>query len=303
MKLVCHSVKKVVVSVLAVVLSALSLNVLAESGSINENNASAQIRIVQGYRPVARVVPELAQIVFFYPKGEIPATIYVDRELQSALMPGEFTVFCVAPGPHAIESYFNDKPLYEGKKNPARQINARGGETYFLHVNPGTRGSTTALEERATAEEALRTMRKQTRIINRASQVKPCEYVNGNDVVLIQESILFRFAKGNYAGIVPESVAKLNNIVRFLRQGNGIKEIQLVGYTDAIGNRDANLRLSEERAQTVLEALVRSGVSPNIIRNISGMGVAQAAEGCGVSASQQNSGCNSNSRRVDIIVK
>ena len=255
------------------------------------------------YRPVATVVPELAQVVMYYPQGNVPATVYVDRELQSALLPGEFTVFCVAPGVHTIESYFNDQPLYHGKQNPARQLSTSGATTYFVQVNPGSTGNTAALVERAQAESTLASLYKHARIVNRASQVKNCDYVNNGGVVLIQEQMLFRFAKSNPAGILPESRAKLDNVAKFIKQANSVSEIQIVGYTDAIGSRAANQRLSEARADTVRAMLVERGINPSMINNSMGMGVAQTAEGCGTKASQQGAGCNVNSRRVDIVVR
>lgn len=307
MKLVRHGVKTIIAGALVLAFSALSVNALAETAGINDNSDALSDNgtgdVTQSYRPVAKVVPELAQIVFYYPQGNMPATINVDRELQSALLPGEFTLFCVAPGVHAIESYFNDRPLYQGKQEPAQQINVKGGESYFLRVNPGSNGSTAALAERLTAEADLKSMRKQTRIVNRASQVKPCEYVNGGGVVLIQESVLFRFAKSNYGAIMPSSVIKLNNVIQFIKQGNNVSEIQLIGYTDAIGNSESNQKLSEARAKTVRDTLIRAGISPDMFVNTSGMGVAQSAEGCGVRAAQQDSGCNKNSRRVDIVIR
>lgn len=301
MKAVRNGFKNINIAVLTLAAGLFSVTALAES--VHNNPLSADSSVANGYRPVAKVVPELAQVVFYYPQGTLPATINVDRELQSALLPGEFTVFCVAPGGHAIESYFQDQPVYQGKQNPAHQLDVKGSETYFLQVNPGANGSTAALVERATAEADLQSMRKQTRIINRASQVKPCEYVNGGGAVLIQEGIQFRFGKSNYGSILPSSVAKLENVVAFLKQGNNVSDIQLVGYTDAIGNPVANQHLSQARADTIREALIGAGVSPHVISNVSGMGVAQSAEGCVANASHQGAGCNVNSRRVDIIVR
>ncbi|MEQ4529925.1 MAG: OmpA family protein [Mixta sp.] len=255
------------------------------------------------YRPVAAVSPELAQVVVYYPQGSIPATVYVDRELQSVLLPGEFTVFCVAPGTHAIESYFNDQPTYQGKQNPMQQLSTSGTQTYFVQVNPGTSGNTAALEERPQAESLLSNMHKQYRIISRASQEKKCEYINSNGAILIQEQVLFRFATSNAEGIFPESRAKLDNVVKFIRQANNVSEINLTGYTDAIGSRKANQRLSEARADTVRLLLINQGVRPEMINNTVGMGVAQSAEGCGTRVSQQGDGCNVNSRRVEIVVR
>lgn len=301
MKAVRNRFKYINIAVLTLAAGLCSFTAVAES--VYNNQLSADTSGANAYRPVAKVVPELAQIVFYYPQGNLPATINVDRELQSALLPGEFTVFCVAPGGHTVESYFQDQPLYQGKQSPAHQVNVNGSETYFLQVNPGTSGSTAALVERATAEAELKSMHKQTRIINRASQVKPCEYVNGGGAVLIQESVQFRFGKSNYGSILPSSVAKLDNVIAFLKQGNNVADIQLVGYTDAIGNLESNQRLSQARANTIREALISAGVSESLITNVSGMGVAQSAEGCVASANHQGAGCNVNSRRVDIIVR
>ncbi|KNC90692.1 membrane protein [Trabulsiella odontotermitis] len=264
---------------------------------------SAAAASAEPYRPVAAVVPEQAQVVMYYPQGSVPAAVYVDRELQSALLPGEFTVFCVTPGAHAIESVFNDQPLYQGKQNPTQQLPAEGGETYFVQVNPGTTGNTAALEERPQAETMLSGLQKHTRIVNRASQVKSCNYINTSGVILIQEQVLFRFAKSDTEGILPESRDKLDNVVKFIKQASNVSEIQLIGFTDAIGNRDANLRLSEARASTVRTFLIEKGIKPEMINNAMGQGVAQSAEGCGTRASQQDAGCNVNSRRVDILVR
>ena len=66
----------------------------------------------QPYRPVAGVTPELAQVVVYYSQGTAPAAVYVDRELQSVLLPGQFTVMCAAPGAHTVESLFNDHTNY-----------------------------------------------------------------------------------------------------------------------------------------------------------------------------------------------
>ncbi|MGL6013376.1 MAG: OmpA family protein [Shewanella oncorhynchi] len=301
MKAIRNGFKHVNIAAFTLAAGLFSLTALAES--VKNVQPFADTRGANGYRPVAKVVPELAQIVFYYPQGNLPATINVDRELQSALLPGEFSIFCVAPGGHAIESYFQDQPLYKGKQNPAHQIRVNGSETYFLQVNPGGSGSTTALVERATAEADLKSMHKQTRIINRASQVKPCEYVNGGGTVLIQESIQFRFGKSSYGSILPSSVVKLDNVIAFLKQGNNVINIELAGYTDAIGNQESNLRLSQARAKTVREALIRAGISESLFTSVSGMGVAQSADGCVASASHQGAGCNINSRRVDIIVR
>lgn len=303
MKAVRHGCKSVNISLLVWAMGLVSGTALAEQDVEASWGADSPAAHTLAYRPVAHVVPDLTQVVFYYPEGTLPASLYVDGELQSALLPGEFSVFCVAPGEHAVVSYFNDQPTYQGKQSGQRSQLMKGGETYFLQVNPGSAGSTTALAERAQAEPALKSLRKQTRIVNRASQVKSCEYVNGNDAVLIQEKVLFQFGKSDYRGMIPASREKLYAVIDFIKQGHGVTEIQLQGYTDATGQDEANQRLSTARVQTIRQVLMDAGIAPSLRVTSEGMGVAPSAEGCMVGTQHQATGCNINSRRVDIVVR
>lgn len=77
----------------------------------------------QPYRPVAGVTPELAQVVVYYPQGTVPATVYVDRELQSVLLRGQFTVLCAAPGAHTVESgSTTSRPIRANKTRSSSSI-------------------------------------------------------------------------------------------------------------------------------------------------------------------------------------
>ena len=57
--------------------------------------------------------------------------------------------------------------------------------------------------------------------------------------------------------IKPESEQAIGEIARLLRGDTGLK-LYVVGHTDAVGRVDANLELSQNRAESVLQALVRS---------------------------------------------
>src|SRR5476649_859850 len=71
------------------------------------------------YTAVSPVSTEQAQVVYYRAKAlnseDGAAHVYVDREFQSALLPGGFTTFCVAPGSHTVGSYSQDAPQYKGK--------------------------------------------------------------------------------------------------------------------------------------------------------------------------------------------
>jgi outer membrane protein OmpA-like peptidoglycan-associated protein len=74
----------------------------------------------------------------------------------------------------------------------------------------------------------------------------------------LKESIL-RFETGS-AALLPESEAKLNQIASTLKAYPDI-HITVSGYTDSVGSAEKNQELSRQRADSVVAALVRRGVS------------------------------------------
>ncbi len=128
------------------------------------------------------MTPELAQIVVYYPEGAYPrrststasCSLYCWGNLPS----------CAPRQARAVESQFNDHPAYQETK--ICNSSMPSAQTYFIQVNPGTSGNTAAAPKSVQAEALLSKMHKQTKGINRASQVKTCDYVNNSGVVLIQ---------------------------------------------------------------------------------------------------------------------
>jgi outer membrane protein OmpA-like peptidoglycan-associated protein len=60
----------------------------------------------------------------------------------------------------------------------------------------------------------------------------------------------------------PESKIELNDFVAYLKRNPTIK-IELGGHTDSRGNKDENLKLSNDRAKTVYDYLITNGVLAN----------------------------------------
>ncbi len=56
--------------------------------------------------------------------------------------------------------------------------------------------------------------------------------------------------------IKPESAQAIEEIAKLLKSDPGLK-VHVVGHTDNVGGRDANIKLSQERGEAVLQALVR----------------------------------------------
>ena len=73
---------------------------------------------------------------------------------------------------------------------------------------------------------------------------------------IILDDVLFDFDKSN---IKPEGAAILDRLVAFMNE-NKDKKVNLAGHTDNIGTEAYNQRLSERRANSARDYLVKRGV-------------------------------------------
>jgi OOP family OmpA-OmpF porin len=94
--------------------------------------------------------------------------------------------------------------------------------------------------------------------------------------------------------IKPESAQAIGEVAKLLTADPSLK-IYVVGHTDNVGGVDANIKLSEERAEAVLQALVRDhGIAPARLRS----------HGCGqfapVASNDTEEGRAKN-RRVELV--
>ncbi|MFB9134978.1 OmpA family protein [Vibrio olivae] len=98
----------------------------------------------------------------------------------------------------------------------------------------------------------------------------------------------------NSANLKPESHARLDSLVSFLRTYPQAS-VNIIGYTDSSGSAEYNLQLSERRAQSVAKVLQERGIAASRIR----------AEGRGESepiADNSTPEGRERNRRVEIFV-
>ncbi|MBY0425059.1 MAG: OmpA family protein, partial [Cytophagales bacterium] len=69
----------------------------------------------------------------------------------------------------------------------------------------------------------------------------------------------FDFGKSE---ILPESFDELNALVETLKDAPKAK-IEIAGHTDAVGKDEDNLKLSQDRANSVVTYLVQHGIFPD----------------------------------------
>ncbi len=95
------------------------------------------------------------------------------------------------------------------------------------------------------------------------------------------------------AMIRPESAPTLAEIIKLLKQQSGLS-LFVVGHTDSVGALDYNLKLSADRADAVVKALVAGGISASRLK---GAGVGPY---CPVASNRSEEGKAKN-RRVELV--
>lgn len=76
--------------------------------------------------------------------------------------------------------------------------------------------------------------------------------------IAIRETIQFETGK---ATIKRRSHVILDEVVKVMQTRTGITKVRIEGHTDTVGDADKNRTLSQDRAQSVLEYLVKKGIA------------------------------------------
>lgn len=140
-----------------------------------------------------------------------------------------------------------------------------------------------ARREAQLATEAADTLRRQLENL----QLRQTE----SGVVVTLGDVLFESGQTELRDDALESLVEVVDLL----QSEPDKFIRIEGHTDSTGNAETNLRISQQRADAVLEALVQLGVDPARITAI-GMG-----QDFPIATNESDEGRAQN-RRVDVIL-
>jgi len=112
-------------------------------------------------------------------------------------------------------------------------------------------------------------------------------------VITLSGEVLFITGK---SALLPLAKDKLTTVAKYLQQEPDDKRIVVEGYTDSVGKDDANMKLSQARADTVREYLVGQGVKSD---HISAVGKGKESP----IADNKTAEGRANNRRVEIVIK
>ncbi|MRT26786.1 OmpA family protein [Enterobacteriaceae bacterium RIT697] len=286
-------------SLIAVMVAGGLFTVAAQAAVNNEKVFGA------AYQPVASVPASQAQIVYYRTAqvaGSDATHIYVDGEYQSALLPGMFTTFCVSPGSHSLGGFMKDEPSYKGKEMQPYRDTFAGGKTYYVKVDPDALGRPLQVNLQQ-AQRELKILKAQAHTLSRASAVENCRYTAQPTMdYALSSDVLFNFGKAGRNDIsnqgrqaISELIGKLN------KDGVQLNRIQVIGHTDPIGKAATNLRLGQQRANTVRMLLIEGGLPARNL-SASSAGSNETVVQCSGSRAEQIS-CNAPNRRVVVRVQ
>jgi len=258
------------------------------------------------YQPVASVAPSQAQVIYYRTNavtGPDAAHVYVDGEYQSALLTGMYTTFCVPAGEHSLGAFLKDAPYYKGKEAQPYRDNFVGGKTYYVMVDGNSAGKPIVVSAQQASND-LKGLRAQVHTLNRASAVEQCRYTASKTMdYALSSDVLFNFGKSGRNDITQQGRQAINELIgKINKDGVQLNRIQVIGHTDPIGKPATNMRLGQQRANTVRTLLVQGGLpARNLSASSAGSDELVVNDCSGTRAEQIQ--CNAPNRRVVVRVQ
>ncbi len=105
---------------------------------------------------------------------------------------------------------------------------------------------------------------------------------------------LFDFDKSN---LRPQGKEKLDELVAKVKSHQAVDSITITGHTDSVGTDAYNQKLSERRANSVRDYMIKDGIDASLITSTKGMGETQPV------ASNDTAEGRQKNRRVEIVVE
>lgn len=297
---------------------------LLTGGVLAASQTGLEARIETHGEPFAKVeaapVAQARVIVYRSASAVLPAAVnvYLEGRFHTALLRGGYSEFCLGPGALAVQTAVDDgRRQHQGKREPGQRLSFAAGQVHYLRVQEGAVPILQAVMP-AVAHSELAQTRQQIHVVSRAHVVQACQAPaevppvaapvasepvkpQAPRLYALETDALFEF---NSAELRASGFNAIEALIQRLKTDYAsVERIRVLGYTDPIGSRAVNNRLSEQRAKAVAKQLMARGMRP--VRGIEteGLGSRELAKlGCGNASTPANKACHAANRRVVIVV-
>lgn len=252
-----------------------------------------------------------------------PINIYLDGRYHTSLLKGGFSEFCAIPGNVGVQAALDDASrLHLGKQESGQRLQFEPGKILYVRMQESAYAPPSLQVVNAAAAQAdLKNVRRQIHTVSRAKSVRECE--DGVEAPVaapvvaaaapvapkaaperkyaLEADALFEFGKAELRASGYNAIEIMMQKVK--SEFKSVERIRVVGYTDAIGPKKLNRKLSQERAVTVAEQIKAGGVNPTKGIQTEGRGALELVKAdCDNKPTPKNKQCHAPNRRVEIIV-
>lgn len=264
-----------------------------------------------------------------------PVNLYIDRRYHTSLLPGGFSEFCTVLGQARLLAVMDDAhTLHTGKQADGLTWSFQAGHTLYLKVEEN--GQLVQVMP-AQALQELNSTARQIHTLSRSPAVQDCKALPPQPqpvvaplvaappvLATVQPEVVPVKVSASVKSTVPRLYAlesdalfdfgktqlrakgynEIELMAQKLRQDfSQVERIRVIGHSDAIGQSNANRKLSMARAQVVADQLKERGIRPTKGFQMEGEGPRHLVKvNCGNAATPANKLCHAPNRRVDIVV-
>ena len=264
------------------------------------------------FAKVGQVVDQQTRMVFYRTRqsSSVPgaASVYVNGAYHTSLVPGGFSALCMPPG--NIELGLKSVEVgrtVKDKLDTITVIRNAGAQTQYFRVQEVATGRQ-VLQPMQTAEalKEIEGTREQTHTLSRVPQATECTINTAPaapQTITLAADALFAFGRSDLAAMSATGRASLDALMARLRSEYvQLDHIHIIGHADPLGQRLPNERLSIERAKTVRNYLLDSGLSGVRITSEGRGDREPVVTHCGPVATPQAIACHAPNRRVVLDI-
>ncbi|MGL5384906.1 MAG: OmpA family protein [Enterobacterales bacterium] len=235
-----------------------------------------------------------------------PINIFVNKQYHASLLSEHQAAgFSVCPGNISLLALLGDQKNFAVAYERNDIINSpdlQAGNVYFYQVVIDDDNQ--VLGRWVDAEQAMKYVKNikvQYHTVSRLTSKMNCP----SSVYNISASTLFKLDRSDEKGLLPGAAANLKSLATQISfDFETINEIVVNGYADPMGNASHNMMLSEQRASTVVNQLLSTGLPVDTIR-FQGLGSSKpvVADCKGKFSNRADIiECNQPNRRVEVEV-